>query len=727
MLRISNIVSLLCITAFLVVNLGLREAQRQDWRALVDEADGEQLYTFRYRQDATGSADWTQSDLNSLTDVLGVEQVAWRGGQTTVSTSSSTTRVPVSTASPGYLSFLNYSFMAGEDLAPADATRPTTVLSEEIARILFPDEPLDTVLGTQVEFGDERLTVVGIYQGSGLAYRAARQPLRNPIGRLDVNTVYLRAEPGAGPLEPLLTTWLSGRETLAPLEAVSYREMVNPAVPLQRAEYTREIARLFELLTVCAIALATLNIAHQSLLSTLARRRVLAITRVLGANRLRLAGLELRRSAVSEMVALTVGLLLGALLTARLGGMPSVAVLATAAAVVVISLLIGSVPGMLTAVRDYPWSVLRGAVAAARTPWLRVTGALGLVLAVALVVVAGTFARSGERAVGAVIDGIGADLLRLVPDPSSLAAARSPNPDDLQRLQAALPDLPVILERQERVTIGGEQYSMLVVEGDYLRVSGTRMADGGTWDEGVLIGAGLFPELVDGTTMEITFRGGETLTLPVGGVALQPSVAELESLQLAPNAVVVREGTIPSGTVLTRNMYVRAEPGSPIVDQALAVMNDGRAGAPIVAREMAFAFKLRLERLHQQVLRFRLGVLFVFFLATVALATMLAMSARNRLKPLALARAFGASKRHGFLTLLARDTLQVAALGGVGAVAGLSIAWYLSSRSGYEFETPVGWLLGAFGAAVAIGACIGAVAASWVNSHPPLTVLRSQT
>ncbi len=314
---------ILTLVALVSVLLSLEERSRADWDAVVAEVGGEALVTFRLKQGNQLSGEWEPRHLAELRELPGVAEVLWQGGYKRTQVAGAAYVVPYYAASPGYLTALGNEMVAGRDLAADEAGRFRLVVSEQVARELFPGSELEDALGREVRLGIATYDVVGIYAGSGAAVYARTRPETSPYGsRYDVMTVYLRTS--GAPAERVASEanrWLASQPGLAGIEAVSYREFRRPDVMFERIDHVRELTRLFGWLVATAVGLAALNLFNQGFLEATARRRALAVHRIFGANRAALAWFELRRMLFGQLPAVLAGVALGAVVGAYLGGL----------------------------------------------------------------------------------------------------------------------------------------------------------------------------------------------------------------------------------------------------------------------------------------------------------------------------------------------------------------------------------------------------------------------
>jgi hypothetical protein len=560
--RVVNVVSLLVIVALITAVLALRARSDAEWQALVTGVGGEDVITFRLQRDAADAPSWTPGHLTDLGALTGVSDVFWRGGYAYIQGPASAYVLPLTVASPGFLSARQVTFVAGRDLSEEDAGRPRVVLNQQHAREIFPELSLGDILGQEVRVDNERLEIVGIaadHDEVDAAFRAARTPPLSYPGRYDIQTVYLRlnGEADAAAVVEQANAYLAATEALAMLEAVPYREFVRPGVIDERLDYVREIAALFGWLVAFAILLGVINLVNQALLSAAARRQRWALHRVLGATRGRLVARELLVGSGAEWAAVAGGVLLGGWLGAQLGGLFNLRVGLSGVLVGGLSLLLGSVPLVAGVLTLHPYGALRQSRGLARHPLLALLGGLGLLGGLALVVVAGGFRDLGQRAIGAEVEAIGADLVALVPDRRSILPVAHPTEEDVAALRAAFPEVPVTRFERHLASVrggdaGGEaaphppyEAEVVVADDAFVAVSGTPL-EAGRWEGGgVVLGsavaAALFPE-GDALGRQVTLEGqwsGSERTFVVEAVAAPPPTERLEALALRPDAVLL--------------------------------------------------------------------------------------------------------------------------------------------------------------------------------------------
>lgn len=735
--KLVNILALFLVVALVSAILTLRARSEAEWRALVAEVAGEDVITFRSKQGEVFLGSWTPEHFADLQELEGVRDLFWRGGYLLSQGPASRYVLPVTTASPGFLSAQRSSFLAGRDLSEEDAGLPRVVLSEEHARTIFPDEALEDIIGQRVQVQRERLMVVGVVDEADAAYRAATTPEGpDSRGRYGVQSVYLRLSEQAdmARVTAQVNRYLAGTEELSVLEAVPYREFVRPGVANERLDYVREVTTLFGWLVGFALLLAVVNLLNQALLAAAEKRRGWALHRVLGASRARLIGRELLGGLKLEWLAIALGLLAGLLLGHGLGGLVSLQVIVLGLAVGTLSLLLGSLPLVWEVLRLYPYRALRQSQGLLRHPLLNLTGALGLAVGLALVVIAGGFRDLGQRAIGGEIAAVGADLVVFVPDRSSILPAARLTEGDLAALKRAYPELPVTLsERHLGEARAGEvaqEVSVYAADESFLAVSGTRLAAGSWQDGGLVLGSAvaeaLFPE---GDAL------GETLTLsgtrigrleaPVAAVAQPPSTERLETLQLAENAVLLsRELLLASA--LRSELHARIGSLDESELEAVSAFLSERhpEAAPFTARYAAASYQGFLERLEEQLRQFNLVALLIFALAAVGLSTLATMRALGRRYLRGLERAFGARRADVFRSEFWSALRLTLLVGGFGVAAGLAGLWLWTRAQDYAFVLPLAWLAAALATALLIGLPVGLAVARRSAAQPPVAVLR---
>lgn len=185
------------------------------------------------------------------------------------------TLIPFSYTSPGHPTFFNDEFIAGADLGEADADRSLAVISASLAAALFPNvEPSDAI-GEYLDPAQAVVLVKGVYSGQGDVLIAASTPPQR-FGFADISGVAFRSSASERLVLTNVRDWLVGRENLSAAE-VFYREMLRPDAVVRNSNYEFEIAMLFELLALCALVLAVMNLINQALLSGAERQRFLAI------------------------------------------------------------------------------------------------------------------------------------------------------------------------------------------------------------------------------------------------------------------------------------------------------------------------------------------------------------------------------------------------------------------------------------------------------------------
>jgi putative ABC transport system permease protein len=746
--RAINTLSLLLIVALITAVLTLRARSDAEWQALVTGVGGEDVITFRLQRDAADAPSWTPGHLTDLGALTGVSDVFWRGGYAYIQGPASAYVLPLTVASPGFLSARQVTFVAGRDLSEEDAGRPRVVLNQQHAREIFPELSLGDILGQEVRVDNERLEIVGIaadHDEVDAAFRAARTPPLSYPGRYDIQTVYLRLgdEADAAAVVEQANAYLAATEALAMLEAVPYREFVRPGVIDERLDYVREVAALFGWLVAFAILLGVINLVNQALLSAAARRQRWALHRVLGATRGRLVARELLVGSGAEWAAVAGGVLLGGWLGARLGGLFNLRVGLSGVLMGGLSLLLGSAPLVAGALTLHPYGALRQSRGLARHPLLALLGGLGLLGGLALVVVAGGFRDLGQRAIGAEVEAIGADLVALVPDRRSILPVAHPTEEDVAALRAAFPEVPVTRFERHLASVrggdaGGEttphppyEAEVIVADDAFVAVSGTPL-EAGRWEGGgVVLGsavaAALFPE-GDALGRQVTLEGqwsGSERTFVVEAVAAPPPTERLEALALRPDAVLLPR-TLASPFALSAEVYARV--GGVEEAEALAAFVSARypRAAPTAARYAADGAFWYLERLEAQTRQFGLVALLIFVLAAVGIATLTTVRAEARAYVRGLERAFGATQGAVFRHELAGAARLTLWVGLLGISAGLVALWGWAQRQGYPFVVPSVWLVAALGVTLGIGLTVGVGVARWSAARSPLAVLRGE-
>jgi putative ABC transport system permease protein len=688
-------------------------------------------------------AEWEPQQLAELRELPGVAEVLWQGGYKRTQVAGETYVVPYHAASPGYLTTLGHEMVAGRDLTAEDAGRFRLVVSEQVARELFSDSELEDALGREVRLGTATYEIVGIYAGSGVAVYARTRPESSPYGgRYDVMTVYLRTT--GVPAERVASEanrWLTGQPGLAGIEAVSYREFRRPSVVFERIDHVRELTRLFGWLVAAAVGLAALNLLNQGFLEATARRRALAVYRVLGASHAALALLELRRMLLGQLPAVLAGVALGAAMGAYLGGLVGWRPLVLAGTVGLVSTLVGALPLVVAAMRLYPYRVLRESAGALRQPLIATLGSVGMAVAAALLVLAGGFAMTGRAELTREIEGIGADLVEFRSDWGSIRPAALLGEGDLRALQEAFPEVPMTLVRSAgsgATAIGtvAAGVEVLAAAGDYADVSGTRLLSG-RWpapgEAGAVLGAAaaeaLFPEgEALGRTVRLSL--GEvfgTVEVAVTGVAAPPDTERLESLQLPARAVFLSREALPHAPGMSR-LYLRAGALSEVeLVAAERLLSERHADkAPLRPQFVAATYQNWLGYLEEQLQHFGLVAVLLFFLAAIGLATVLFVREHARLYRYALERALGADRQRVRTEVLVRAVRYGLAIGGLGGLVGSAGFLLWANLAGYTGVFPLAWVLFSIGLAACLGGVAGLVVAGWAASKPPLELLRSE-
>lgn len=740
--RYVNVLSLLLIVALVTAVLALSARSDAEWQALVTGVGGEDVVTFRLRRDAVDAPSWTPRHLTDLSALTGVREVFWRGGYHYIQGPGSAYVLPVTVASPGFLSARQVTLVAGRDLSAEDAGRPRAVLSEQHAREIFPDLSPAEVLGQSIRVYNEQLEIVGVAGDSDevdAAFRTATTPPSSYPGSYDLQTVYLRLddETNMAAVVEQATAYLAATEALAMLEAIPYREFVRPGVIDERLDYVREITVLFDWLVAFALLLGVINLFNQALLSAAARRQRWALHRVLGATRGQLVARELVIGAGAEWGAVIFGVLLGGLLGSLFGGLLSLRVVLTGLLIGILSFLLGSFPLVKGTLSLHPYGALRQSKGVARHPLLTLAGALGLLGGLALVVLAGGFRDLGQRAVGAEVQAIGADLVAFVPDRRSILPVAQLTEEDVAAFREAFPRVPVT--RFERYPASVQRdtvsYDVEVIAADdvFLEVSGTRL-EAGSWEgAGVVLGsavaAALFP---DGGALgqRVTLGGqrlGSDLELEVEAVAALPATERFESPALRPGAVLLPRALLNTFS-LTSEVYARVGGLTESEVEALGAFLSARypQTAPTVAFYAADSERWYLGRLQEVARHFNLVAVLIFVLASVGMATLAVARAEARRYVRGLERAFGATRAEVFrreLQSVARLSLLIGTLG-VGV--GLFTLWWWASGAGYAFVIPAFWLFAALVTTSGIGVLVGTAVAHWSAFRSPMAVLRGE-
>lgn len=736
-LRAVNLLSLLFVTALVTAILTVQERSRADWNALVTEAAGENVITFRLLTNAAGFPEWTPEHLRSLEGLDGVEAVFWRGGVLFSQRPDDEYVIPVVTASPGYLTARNIAFVAGRDLDETDAGRQHVVVSERIASELFTDHSVAEVVGERALLLGEVHSIVGVYEGEGSAVVTRRIPVQHFGNEYDVEAVYLRTSESVALklVQARANAFLAEVESLAMLEAVPYREFVRPGVVYERLDYVREVTVLFRWLVIFAVLLAIINLFNQSLLSAAIRQRAWALQRVLGATRTSLVAREILLTSWVELVAVLLGASSGLALGTWLGGLVGWYPAVHGVGIGLVCLALGSVPLVTSVLRLYPYQVLQRSRGLLRGTTFAVAGSVGLALALALVVLAGGFRDLGHAALYTEVEAIGGDLVELIADRSSILPAAQPTAADLVTLRQVY-DLPLtLIERYDGVLGQGDtaiEVDVIAAFGDFITVSGTRLVSGAWEEEGLVLGADVAEALSfqrDLRGQELLLRGsriGET-RLAVVAVAEPPSTERLESLQLMPNAVLVPRSALRASS-LRSQLYARAgELEATELERLVAFLSARHPDkAPFRARYPAANYQSYLERLDAQVRQFSLVAVLIFVLAATGLATLAVVRAIGRLYRRGLERAFGAPRSEIFRLELWSALGLTLLVGGVGSLGGLLVLRLWTATQGYVFILPLEWLAAALLIMLCIGTGVGVGVARWSSRRPPITILREE-
>lgn len=348
-------------------------------------------------------------------------------------------------------------------------------------------------------------------------------------------------------------------------------------------------------------------------------------------------------------------------------------------------------------------------------------------------VTAGGFANAGHNSISAELTGIGADLFEFRHDRSSLLPTQPLTPDFIAGLQAKFPDYPFALLRHSQVSIDGEEARLKIVSGKYFEVSGTRLAWGDELtDNGIFLGSELATRLYQGGSvssadeLSATYSGRSLGPYPVSGVALEPSVGNLESIQLATGDALLFEAQLPSMTVLRNQLFARLPDDSGIIQEVTDAINAGVpvGAAPYVAARAAASYQVRLDRLLVQEQRFQLAAMFVFLLASVGIATLLFIDAFARRKEVALARAFGSSRRRTLLRSVTRGAAVVASVAAAGTVIGIATYLTLAAQRGYAPVVPLSLIIGTVLGAIILGSAVAYGTGRWLVGQPPLKLLK---
>jgi putative ABC transport system permease protein len=735
-----NSIAFLFVVALVTAMLTIRARSDAEWQALVAATAGEDVITFRTKPDERFFfPEWTPEHVTAVRALAGADEAFWRGGYTLAQGPASAYVLPVVVASPGFLTARNTTFVAGRDLDEEDAGRPRLVLSEAHAQVIFPELTPHEVVGQHVRVLDERLEVVGVAAGADAAYRTARTPPRRFGEEYDVQAVYLRLSDKGALSEAVrrINAYLADTPALSGLEAVPYREFVRPGVVDERLDYVREVSGLFSWMVTFAVVLAVINLANQALLAAAKKRQTWALHRVLGASRWQLVGLELVQSARLEGLAVFLGALLGLFVGAYLGGLATAQAALLGIGVGLGSLVLGSLPLVWEVLKLYPYRALRQSRGLERHGVLGVTGAVGLLLALALVVLAGGFRDLGHMVIGAEVEAIGADLVELAPDRSSILPVARLTESDVDVLRQAYPGVPMTLveRHQAQLQRGERAFSADVLAADeaFIAVSGTRLAAGEARADGLVLGHAVAESLFpagDAIGQTLTLSGPRLgqLELEVAAVAAPPSTERLEALQLRPEAVYVPRALL-SASALSARLYVRAAGLSSADLEALSARLRERHpdAAPFIPRYVPATYQNYLDRLNEQSRQFNLAAALTLALATVGLGTLAAVRAAARLYVRGLERTFGAKRAEVFRSELASVVKLALLVGGLGAALGLVAFWTWTRAAGYPFAIPHLWLAAALGVALGIGLAVGTAVARHVAEQPPIAILRGET
>lgn len=734
-------------TAFFAVH-GAGVSERE---ALISQMDGERLVAFRLSADAfsaisLGQANvpfWTRQDLADLDLFNSIEELAWSGKFNRTHDA----RLPYALASvivsPNYLQLLGKSLWIGRPLALSDADKPRIVVSEELAKALFPSVPLAETINNILQVRSAPHEIVGIYEGDGPVYLTRSTPDMIVAGRDDINDVFVRIRPGTsiGSFVDKLNVWLRERDNIAGLEAVPFREFTRSDITLMRTPFLREVTLLANGLLVLFLVVSTLNLSGPALLTVLERSDYLALRRLVGATRVDLLKEQLTAAIRAALPPIATGALVGVSLSTFRGGALSIAPLLLGAVCGLSSTFVGTLIGIRSTFHLQPTAILSKGRGGLLRPIGNPIGLGAMFVALAASIVAGGFIESGLRSLKAERQFLGTARIEIVSglswtDPRPRASVGS---GDMDALARTFPNLVIALIGQnlghvqsaaERV----EDVTIQTTHGDYAEISNTTLV-AGRWpdpdESAVVLGQQLAKTLFGeqnpvGEQLRVAFPW-ETYTVTVAAVAQQPDTANPESLQLRSDQMQM--SMQPYGLFLPFTRLHVAWTGSGTdLDAVVSLLNDRHpTAAPFATRSPIAQLERNLLFLTNETTRLVLTTVLIIGVAVFGSITFLYADTVSRRQQHALHRALGASTRNILNMHLRSNLVMTFGVWIGGTIVGLSVWMLWIDRLLYEVKVyPVWWVIAALGLMLGLGWSFGRKTSAWSEAGSPLALLRDE-
>lgn len=723
----------------LVLVLTAQEANRREFADMTASTGGAGTITFRFKLGDIRVPLWTPQDLAQLAELPSVDAVEWRGGTLMSQEAGARHVVPLVTVSPGLFALLNNHIVAGRSFTTSDAGSASIVIGTELGEGLFgPREP-SAFLGEKIQlrdrtFSNRSFTVIGVIGERNTAYSAASTPLGpNNSGEYDVEAVFVKptSRNTWGTMRGELAAFLDQRPGLNMLEPVRNEKFLYGGITGERIDFLREAGLLFQLIAWIVAAFTAVISIVIALVESHKNIERWAVMRALGASRMSLALNEVIAGSVTGASAVAVGAIAGTIVASRLTLGPP------ALREVVISImlgyglyLVGSVPAAIKAFSEQPALALRSGNIHKSGSAVIVVAAICIALALTASVIANGIFSTGKLALKNEIAGIGATVVRLDPDRSTLLPVASLAPSDTESLRRAFPhaDLTFIDSASLPISANGEQLQVTIIRSDlaFPKVTGTLLAAGSWSENGVVLGADLAESLFPGRTavgqnVHVSGLSMGVGALLVAGVAQAPSSDLLESLQLRPDEAWLPSGLVPDTASARGRVFVDTatltDRGATHVAAALNALVPGFA--PYKPVEVAGSNLNYLSVLAAFEGRFRLASLALLPLIAAAMMVIVAVGASSRRRLRTVERVVGAP----WPDRLARELTASSMLILLTMIPALAVSWgvlHLWAASGdHQVSVSTAWLAIELAAVLLIGLLLAAISARQALSLSP--------
>lgn len=727
---------LIILAAALTVTLAIYNTWRAERDELVAQFDGRNMVRFNLKQH-DGEANWTPRDLDDLQSLPFVSEVAWRGG-VTVLTISGVSQIVYGDVSPGYVSFYRVPFVAGRDLDQDDANTNRIIISEKLAADLFPGEPYDAVLNRTVNIGRSPHVIVGVYQGSGPAYRARLEPELSLYGTFTVDDVAIRLISSGNRSSYIaeLNRWLSARENLSMLEALLYEDVAKTNLRALRTPFIGELTVLRRILLGVSILFGIATAIGQSFLASLERSDEIALRRAFGSTMLRTIRKQIIQETVRGIPFIAIGVVLGLLISRSVGSVPGVYSALLSAFAVWLCNIIGSLLAVYPVLRKSLSHIFMSGEAGLLRSVGNPVGTVGIIILTCALTVAGGFAVAGEQQLNTALQAIGATRVQLVSSGSTTRPPAMLSREDLAAIRENFPEFDALYlvwlpaeYTSERNSIDGTVY---FVDGDYETVSGTTLEMGSFTEgmpSGVILGRRLAEELFEDRQIigeQLTIRVMDIpITAQVTGVAKRPLIDHSLSLQLKEDSAVLSIDALPF--VSFPRIYLDVgNADSTRINELVEFMNARHPhAASFFVRYPSEAVRSLQDYFHTEQYYLKALVVMVGILAAIASAAFLYADAIAHRRVYALRRALGASQVYLRRVLILGRIGRVVATGLVGVVAG-HVILFLLMFNGYDLVLPFWWVAVGMAYALALGLVLGLNQVRWIATNTPMGLLRGE-